>query len=96
MDGLLFYDAGAGQGEFYLTDGQGGIARTRMHTGWRSSLAYSQFRVGQELQQDSVPFSRTHDPAVHAKLRDLVARDPAPWIRDAARTRLRELNIHTP
>jgi HEAT repeat protein len=37
----------------------------------------------------------THDPAVHAKLRDLVAADPAPWIRDAARSRLRELNLQT-
>jgi hypothetical protein len=34
---LLFYDAGAGTGEFYTTDGQGGITQLSQHTNWRSS-----------------------------------------------------------
>jgi hypothetical protein len=34
--GLLFYDAAVGQGEFY-TVSNGGIRRTRLHNGWRSS-----------------------------------------------------------
>lgn len=37
--------------------------------------------------------SGTHDPAVHAKLRDIQTRDPAPAIRDAAKDRLRELRL---
>jgi hypothetical protein len=36
VKGLLFYDASAGQGEFYTTN-QGRIGRTRLHTGWRGS-----------------------------------------------------------
>jgi hypothetical protein len=40
VQGLLFYDPSAGQGEFYRTDGQGGIARTRLHVGWRSSWTH--------------------------------------------------------
>jgi HEAT repeat protein len=40
--------------------------------------------------------SGTHDAAVHAKLRDLEARDPALPIRDVARDRLRELNLIGP
>ena len=37
--------------------------------------------------------SGAHDAAVHAKLRDIETRDPAPPIRDAARDRLRELKL---
>jgi HEAT repeat protein len=40
--------------------------------------------------------SKAHNAAVHAKLRDLEAQDPAPSIRDAARTKLRELNLIRP
>jgi HEAT repeat protein len=40
--------------------------------------------------------SGTHDAAVHAKLRDLEARDPAPPIRDIAKDRLRELRLIGP
>jgi hypothetical protein len=37
---LLFYDAGAGTGEFYTTDGQGGISGLgQPHSNWRSSWA---------------------------------------------------------
>jgi hypothetical protein len=37
MHGLLYYDRGAGEGEFYSTDANGGIFRTRLHIGWRPS-----------------------------------------------------------
>jgi HEAT repeat protein len=37
--------------------------------------------------------SGAHNAAVHAKLRDLQERDPAPSIRDIARSRVRELNL---
>src|ERR671920_464531 len=37
MDGLVFYDPGTGQGDFYKTDGLGAIFRTKLHIGWRSS-----------------------------------------------------------
>ena len=37
MQGLVFCDPRAGQGEFYTTNGRGGISRTRLHNGWRSS-----------------------------------------------------------
>jgi hypothetical protein len=40
MQGVLFYDPGVGQGEFYTTDGHGGISRTRLHAGWRSSWTH--------------------------------------------------------
>jgi HEAT repeat protein len=40
--------------------------------------------------------SGTHDAAVHAKLRDLGTRDPAPPIRDVAKDRLRELKLIGP
>jgi HEAT repeat protein len=40
--------------------------------------------------------SKAHNAAVHAKLRDLEAQDPAPSIRDVARTKLRELNLIRP
>lgn len=40
--------------------------------------------------------AKAHDPAVHAKVKDLIASDPAPWIRDTARSRLQELNIRAP
>jgi hypothetical protein len=33
--GLLFYEPSTGTGEFYRTDGQGGIQLLRQHTGWR-------------------------------------------------------------
>ncbi|MDX5418012.1 MAG: fibronectin type III domain-containing protein, partial [Hymenobacteraceae bacterium] len=36
---LLFYDAGAGTGEFYTTNGQGGINQIRQFTNWRRSWA---------------------------------------------------------
>jgi hypothetical protein len=35
MQGLLFYDPTVGEGEFYTTNGRGGIGRTRLHVGWR-------------------------------------------------------------
>jgi hypothetical protein len=34
-DGLLFYDPTTGQGEFYTTDGIGGIKLLKKHDGWR-------------------------------------------------------------
>src|SRR5262249_1598522 len=34
---LLFYDAAAGVGEFWATDGLGGMRLLKQHTGWRSS-----------------------------------------------------------
>lgn len=34
---LLFYDRSVGHGDFYVTDRQGAIARTRPHTNWRAS-----------------------------------------------------------
>ena len=34
---LLFYEATSRTGEFYATDGLGGISLLRQHTGWRSS-----------------------------------------------------------
>ena len=37
MTDLLFYEAPTGTGEFYATDGQGGMSQMQMHTGWRSS-----------------------------------------------------------
>ena len=37
--------------------------------------------------------SGVHDPAVHAMLRDIETRDPAPPIRDIAKDRLRELKL---
>jgi hypothetical protein len=37
MLGLLFYDAGAGHGEFYTTNGEGGVSLIRLHTGWRNN-----------------------------------------------------------
>lgn len=40
--------------------------------------------------------SGSHDVAVHAKLRDVEARDPAPPIRDMAKDRLRELELIGP
>lgn len=40
--------------------------------------------------------SGTHDAAVHAKLRDIQTRDPAPAIRDIAKDRLRELKLIKP
>ena len=39
LSDVLFYDSGAGQGEFYITDGQGGISLLRQHGGWRASWA---------------------------------------------------------
>jgi hypothetical protein len=40
MPGLLFYDGGRRQGEFYATRGQGAISLTRLHTGWRSGWSH--------------------------------------------------------
>jgi HEAT repeat protein len=40
--------------------------------------------------------SEAHDAAVHAKLRDLETRDPAPPIRDVAKSKLRELKLMGP
>jgi HEAT repeat protein len=40
--------------------------------------------------------SGAHDAAVHAKLRDIETRDPAPLIRDVAKAKLRELNLSGP
>lgn len=40
--------------------------------------------------------SGSHDAIVHAKLRDIETRDPAPSIRDVAKDRLRELNLIGP
>ena len=40
--------------------------------------------------------SAAHSAAVHAKLRDLETRDPAPSIRDAAKSKLRELKLIEP
>jgi hypothetical protein len=37
---LLLYDPTAGEGEFYKTDGSGGIALIRKQTGWRSSWTH--------------------------------------------------------
>jgi hypothetical protein len=34
---LLFYDSASGVGEFYSTDGRGGLTLVRQHTGWRTS-----------------------------------------------------------
>ena len=34
---LLFYDPSLGQGEFWTTDGQGGIGQPRLHEGLRPS-----------------------------------------------------------
>jgi len=34
---LLFYEASTGTGEFYASDGQGGISLLQTHTGWRNS-----------------------------------------------------------
>ena len=38
----------------------------------------------------------THNRAVHAKLRDLETQDPAPWIREIAKSKLRELRLIKP
>ena len=40
--------------------------------------------------------SGTHNAGVHAKLRELATRDPAPLIRDIAKSKLRELNLIAP
>jgi HEAT repeat protein len=40
--------------------------------------------------------SRTHNAAVHAKLRDLETHDPAPSIRDVVKSKLRELKSIRP
>jgi HEAT repeat protein len=40
--------------------------------------------------------SGTHNAAVHAMLRDIETRDPAPSIRDLAKSRLRELQLIGP
>jgi HEAT repeat protein len=40
--------------------------------------------------------SGTHDAAVHAKLRDIQMRDPAPPIRNVAKFKLQELNLGGP
>jgi HEAT repeat protein len=40
--------------------------------------------------------SGTHNRAVHAKLRDLETQDPAPWIREIAKSKLRELKLIKP
>jgi HEAT repeat protein len=40
--------------------------------------------------------SGTHNAAVHAKLRDLETQDPAPWIREIATSKLRELRLIGP
>jgi HEAT repeat protein len=40
--------------------------------------------------------SPAHNAAVHSKLRDLVAHDPAPSIREFAKAKLRELNRTEP
>lgn len=40
--------------------------------------------------------SGAHDAAVHAKLRDIETRDPAPPIRDVAKSKLRELKLIGP
>jgi HEAT repeat protein len=40
--------------------------------------------------------SAAHNAAVHAKVRDLETRDPAPFIRDAAKSKLRELGLVQP
>jgi len=37
FSGLLFYDAGAGTGEFYATDGKGKITPLAAHTDWRTN-----------------------------------------------------------
>ena len=37
--------------------------------------------------------SEAHDKAVHAKLQEIQDRDPAPPIRDIAKSRVRELNL---
>lgn len=37
FDGLCFYDAAAGVGEFYGTDGRGGLTLLQTHAGWRTS-----------------------------------------------------------
>jgi HEAT repeat protein len=36
--------------------------------------------------------SEAHSTAVHAKLRDLETQDQAPWVRELAKSKLRELN----
>jgi HEAT repeat protein len=40
--------------------------------------------------------SRTHDAAVHAKLLDIQNRDPAPQIREIAKSKRRELKLTEP
>jgi hypothetical protein len=37
LQGLFYYDPISGDAEFYATDGQGGIRRTRLHIGFRTS-----------------------------------------------------------
>jgi hypothetical protein len=37
---LLFYERASGHGEFYKTDGKGGIAQLKVYDGWRTSWTF--------------------------------------------------------
>jgi hypothetical protein len=50
-DDLLFYDKGAGSGEFYKTDGNGGMTLFSEHDNWRNT--WRQVLSGQFLQNST-------------------------------------------